>query len=495
MFNNTSSDALQRALDERRQIDEVYVVDANRVIILISTGMCSLVAPDARAASLDVFVGYADNLRPSGFFPTPWLGDPNIVSQSPAAQTFDSGAIRVDNNTGGSVTITNFEVFFPNIAFTYTLWNPLTLLPGQSGIFAQNNGSMILSSIPATLESSAFPPSNLEPNNAAGNGNTNLIGGCSSPASFMTPGQLAACNAAIPVISFLANGTPMSFSDTGHILDTGGWDFVNNGAFGEDGNESDQLERGRFDTTRGRRSTRAGDLRPAGCGTADIVVLSPAPRAKSVTHPGNGRGEGLRPSWVVPESSAGYGWGRSDPPLVCAGPPGPAVPAYCGFQQADGGVGCRPGGYRTKSPYRPVEDLVMSSSGPASVAFRIASSDKIGHIGITRPRWLLPDSPRGPWTMNGAFMRGRTLVLLEMLLLVPLLAQPLPKPTLTYQGSTDNGSRFTQFNFAVANYRDFSDELFQAAPDRLPADSTTLHRERGWRSSTMPDSASTVSVR
>ena len=82
------------------------------------------------------------------------------------------------------------------------------------------------------------PPTNLEPNNATGNGNTNLIGGCSSPTSFLTASQLATCNAAIPVISFDANGTAYSFNDTGHILDTGGWDFVNNNAFGEDGNES-----------------------------------------------------------------------------------------------------------------------------------------------------------------------------------------------------------------------------------------------------------------
>ena len=36
----------------------------------------------------------------------------------------------------------------------------------------------------------------------------------------------------------MENGNPFSFSDTGQILNTGGWDFVNNGVFGEDGNES-----------------------------------------------------------------------------------------------------------------------------------------------------------------------------------------------------------------------------------------------------------------
>ena len=55
----------------------------------------------------------------------------------------------------------------------------------------------------------------------------------------MIGGQLASCNATIPVVAFMENGNPVvSFNDTGHILDTGEWDFVNNGAFGEDGNES-----------------------------------------------------------------------------------------------------------------------------------------------------------------------------------------------------------------------------------------------------------------
>jgi hypothetical protein len=192
----------------------------------------------AQAGTISVFVGYADNLRPSGFFPSPWLGAPDIVSQSPSAQTFDSGAIRIDNNGPTPLTITNFQVFFPNVSRTYTLWTPLTIPVGDSGIFAQNNFNDTQFDTSDFGIFGAFPPANLEPNNADGNGNTNLIGGCSSPTSFMTAAQLSACNAAIPVVSFMADSTPFSFNDTGHILDTGGWDFVNNSVFGEDGNES-----------------------------------------------------------------------------------------------------------------------------------------------------------------------------------------------------------------------------------------------------------------
>jgi hypothetical protein len=190
----------------------------------------------ARADPISVFVGYADNLRASGFFPTPWLGAAGVVSQSPAAQTFDSGAIRLDNTSASPITISNFQVFFPSNSSTFTIWNPLTIPAGGIGIFAQNNG------VDTQFDTSDFgvfgglPPANLNPNNPVG---TNLIGGCSSPAALMTAPQVTTCNSTAPVISFSENGGPLeSFSDTGHILDTGEWDFVNNNLFGEDGNES-----------------------------------------------------------------------------------------------------------------------------------------------------------------------------------------------------------------------------------------------------------------
>lgn len=199
----------------------------------VAVATLGLSAVAAQADTIAVYVGYADNLRPSGFFPTPWLGDSNVVSQSPANQTFDSGAIRIDNNGGSSIDITNFQVYFPNINFTYTLWNTLTIGAGQIGIFAQNNFADTQFDTSDFGIFGAFPPASLNPSGS------NLIGGCSSPAGQVaSAGETAACDAAVPVISFMIGSTSYSFNDTGHILDTGGWDFVNNGAFNEDGNES-----------------------------------------------------------------------------------------------------------------------------------------------------------------------------------------------------------------------------------------------------------------
>jgi hypothetical protein len=210
-------------------------------------GMIAMATP-ARADTLNVFVGYADNLRASGFFPAPWIGSTfngqTVISQTnPAGIIFDSGAVRIDNTSAVPIAISNFQVSENGGSTVFAIWGAgtqLTLAPGQSGIFTQfpNSGENFDSSDQGLFGS--LPPANLEPNNADGNGNTNLIGGCSSNASFVTPTQLAgACNPNnAPVISFSENGNPLSFIDSGFILDTGEWDFVNNNSFGEDGNES-----------------------------------------------------------------------------------------------------------------------------------------------------------------------------------------------------------------------------------------------------------------
>lgn len=207
--------------------------------LLLGAVAFSAMALSATAASADavvVYVGYVDNLRASGFFPTVWLGDSGVVSQTPDGQSLDAGAIRVDNTSGGSITIENFQVTFPTVG-TYSLWSNLTLATGEIGIFTQLNSYNFDTS--ETEELGALPPTSLAPNNYLGNGNTSLIGGCSSSAALIAgAGLTATCDAAIPVISFKIGSTTYSFQDTGHILDTGGWDLVNNGIYGEDGNES-----------------------------------------------------------------------------------------------------------------------------------------------------------------------------------------------------------------------------------------------------------------
>ena len=67
----------------------------------------------AKADDVKVFVGYTDNLRPSGFFPSPFCGDAGVtVCQAgplvPGA--LDAGAIRIQDTSGAPITISNLTV-------------------------------------------------------------------------------------------------------------------------------------------------------------------------------------------------------------------------------------------------------------------------------------------------------------------------------------------------------------------------------------------------
>ena len=117
----------------------------------------------------------------------------------------------------------------PNVA-TYAIWSPLVIGIGKTGIFTQTVFANFDSSDTGVF--GATPPTGLFPGDPGAGG----IGGCASTAAAIAAaGATAACASAIPVISFMLDSTAMSFSDTGHILDTGGYDFVTKSL---DGNES-----------------------------------------------------------------------------------------------------------------------------------------------------------------------------------------------------------------------------------------------------------------
>jgi PEP-CTERM motif len=204
-----------------------------RLLPLVAVA-CLLALPSvALADSFTVYVGYADNLRASGFFPTPWLGAADVVSQTPSGQSLDTGAIRIDNTGASPITITNFTVTLNGGANVFSIWSSLTINPGQNGIFTQTASYNFDSSDFGIF--GGLPPASLAPT-IPGN---NEIGGCSSTASILAAsGDAALCASHAPVISFMENGNLVTMTDTGQIVNTGGWDFVNNTAFGEDGNES-----------------------------------------------------------------------------------------------------------------------------------------------------------------------------------------------------------------------------------------------------------------
>jgi PEP-CTERM motif len=205
---------------------------AVKLFALLLAVMILFLPSVAKADGFSVFVGYADNLRASGFFPTPWLGGTNVVSQTPSGQSLDTGAVRIDNTGATVLDITGFKVTLNSggSPVVFSIWAPLTINPGQTGIFTQTGSYNFDSSDSGEL--GTFVPASLSPT-IAGN---NAIGGCSSTAAILAASIYAAlCAANAPVVSFLENGIGFSSTDTGQILNTGGYDFIYGSA---DGNES-----------------------------------------------------------------------------------------------------------------------------------------------------------------------------------------------------------------------------------------------------------------
>ena len=176
-------------------------------------------AAQIHAGSLDVYVGYADDLRPSPFFPSPWDGSPNTIFDgfSKAAhptQDFDAGAIRIDN-TGAAPFIFNQAVvtFFNGV--TFNLWGSHTVNPGEHLILTQTSGA-----------SENFDTSDV--------------------AVFRATDDPAPDGVNSPHITLTIDGTVLSdFIDTAHVLDTGGFDLVNS----QGGNHNESLQWRKIGTT------------------------------------------------------------------------------------------------------------------------------------------------------------------------------------------------------------------------------------------------------
>ena len=144
------------------------------------------------AVALAVHVGYADDLRASANFPVPWAGSPNVVyigTPSP----LDAGAIRLDNNTDAPMPVDNVTVDLGRPGPTFNLWGSF-IVPAH--------GSVILTQTQQfNFDTSDFP-----------------IAGCGA--------TLVAGDPRVPRVIVTSAGVATTYFDTGHILDTGGFDLA-----------------------------------------------------------------------------------------------------------------------------------------------------------------------------------------------------------------------------------------------------------------------------
>lgn len=173
--------------------------------------MAGLPQPANAAGSYQVFVGYADNLRPSPFFPSPWMGDPLTGLFAGTGPTFDAGAVGIFDNGATPITINDMKVVLGG-GQTFQLWGSFlggggfTLNPGKWAIFTQDNGF--------NFDTSDFP----------------FINNNNSPTNNCSTGSLASSNTCInnrPKVTATVDSVATDYLDTAHVLDTGGYDSVN----------------------------------------------------------------------------------------------------------------------------------------------------------------------------------------------------------------------------------------------------------------------------
>ena len=155
----------------------------------------------AFAAPFDVYVGYADGLRGTGFFPNPWSGDAGVTFLGDTGSGDDAGAILIRNTSAGSVTIDSVGVDINYALNVQPAWAlPVTLA----------SGGMLILTETAYYN---FDTSDMSYVPGAGPG---------SPAT--------TCAIICPKVTIGWNGSSsQAFLDSSHTLDTLGFDYASVG--------------------------------------------------------------------------------------------------------------------------------------------------------------------------------------------------------------------------------------------------------------------------
>jgi hypothetical protein len=148
-------------------------------------------AGDARAGNFNVLVGYSDGLRGPGFFPNPWKGDPGVVFVG-TDPTYDAGAVRIDN-TDSVAHSYHVVVDLNRPGPAFDLWGNVFVPAGDKLVLTQTAYF--------NFDTSDFP---IEPT------------GTIAPPNFDPP----------LVMVSVDGGAAQTFKDTGHVLDTNGFDYA-----------------------------------------------------------------------------------------------------------------------------------------------------------------------------------------------------------------------------------------------------------------------------
>lgn len=234
---------------------------------ITGNGVEAVASQQPAAGGLVVSVAYAENIgnvpAVPKWFPTPWNGAPNTVflgspnpqtaecGSVPTALCYDTGAIRLDNPTSSSITVTNVSV---NVRSGQSggkmynnIWGGFTVPAHQSLILAENPPPPARQSSFDNFDTSDTPH-----------------GSC-TPAT--TP----------PTVALTIGGATTTLTDSGHVLDTG---WTVNAVFGgvDSGwcptHQNESIQWQEIGATTRSQSACGGSAAP--CGVAASLDLSPA---------------------------------------------------------------------------------------------------------------------------------------------------------------------------------------------------------------------------
>ncbi len=160
--------------------------------------------------AIGVFVGYADSLHSTGFFPSPWSGSPGVTFEgcTPSAScAFDGGAIELVNSSGAPVTINSVSVQLnapgDTVPCVVNLWPAnLSLAAGATLIDAQT----------ASGAGSGCPSGGLFDTSDVGPNGSSWVSHCNN-------------SGVVAQVTVTANGAAQTFADTQQVLNTGGIDL------------------------------------------------------------------------------------------------------------------------------------------------------------------------------------------------------------------------------------------------------------------------------
>jgi hypothetical protein len=181
----------------------IRVVAAAAAAALATIGVVSMASPAHAAGGVEVSVGYADTARAAARnFPTPWDGGAGVTFEGCTGNcTFDAGAVRVVNNSASPVRIDSVAIKISTC--TFSMWAPANIAPGGQLIVTQTaNGTGNGCATDGTMDTSDVGPDG-----------SPYAGDCTH-------------DGIIPQVDVSIDGSVSTFSDSGQVLNTGGFDLA-----------------------------------------------------------------------------------------------------------------------------------------------------------------------------------------------------------------------------------------------------------------------------